>query len=284
MKQRETVLLTGGGGGIGLEMAKIFFSRGYNLIVVSLLQEELEALEKTFLPLKEGQSVVTIQQDLSETSSASMIYNFCTARGIAVDILVNNAGIGIYGRHIDISSSQMLTMLNLNIITGTELVTLFGRGMEKRKKGKILITASTAAFQPLPMMAAYGASKSCLLNFARALSYEMKPSGVRVSCLCPGTTRTNFLKQAGISSSGKTSFGSIAFRMQGDPEKVARAGYRGLMKGKKIIVPGVINRLHYYAAIFLPGGLVSALAYRIFKRGYEHGEGRSSEKAYENRP
>lgn len=269
MKQRETVLLTGGGGGIGLEMVKIFHARGYNLIIVSLLQEELEAFEKTLLPLEEGQSVVTIQQDLSEPGSALKIFTHCTDRGLKIDILVNNAGIGIYGRHIDIPADEMNAMLRLNVLTATELVTLFGSVMKKHKGGKILITASTTSFQPLPMMAAYGASKIYLMNFARALNYEMKPFGVRVSCLCPGTTRTNFLNQAGISADGKrTSFGSIAHRMQADPAGVARAGYQGLMKGKEVIVPGLTNKLHYMAAGLLPGRVVSAFANLIFKRGY----------------
>ncbi len=217
---------------------------------------------------------MTLQQDLSEYNSAAKVFAFCEGRELKVDVLVNNAGIGIYGRHTTIPIDKMYRMLMLNIVTATELVTLFGNSMKENKGGKILITASTASFQPLPMMAAYGASKIYLLNFTRALNCEMKPFGVQVSCLCPGTTRTNFLNQAGISAhGGKTSFGSIAHRVQADPAGVARAGYRGLMKGKEVIVPGLVNRLHYLVSGILPGRVVSTFAHLIFKRGYDHGDG-----------
>ncbi len=273
MENRETVLITGGGGGIGLELARIFHARGYNLLIVSLLKEELERLKEELVPLDHDHTIITIQQDLSEQDSAFRIFSYCEKEGIEVDILVNNAGIGIYGRHVDIDPVDIKVMLNLNVVAATEFATLFGAAMKKRKRGKILITASTASFQPLPMMASYAATKSYLLNFARALKREMSPFGVDVSCLCPGTTRTNFLKQAGIAGDQKkSSFGSIAHRMQGDPVAVARDGYRGLMSGKGEIVPGFINKMHVSIVSITPGRLASFVAHMIFRRGYSQNE------------
>jgi len=158
-------------------------------------------------------------------------------------------------------------MLALNMMTMTELCHLFGRTMKERGSGRILNVSSTISFQPLPRWAAYAATKAYVSSFTQAFAREMRPHGVSVSCLYPGTTRTAFLDTAGIERSGsRWSVGSLIHGAAMDPVKVARAGFRGLMRGKGRIIPGVSNRLHFWLVHWVPNRVITAVVQVFMKR------------------
>jgi len=158
-------------------------------------------------------------------------------------------------------------MLALNMMTMTELCHLFGRKMKERGSGRILNVSSTISFKPLPRWAAYAATKAYVSSFTQAFAREMQPHGVSVSCLYPGTTRTAFLDTAGIERSGsRWSVGSLIHGAAMDPVKVARAGFRGLMRGKGRIIPGVSNRLHFWLVHWVPNRVITAVVQVFMKR------------------
>ncbi len=272
MQEKKTVLITGGGGGIGYELATLFRDAGCHIVVVSLLQHELESLQNDFSTKALDQKVIIIQKDLADIEAAQYVFDECEKQHLDIDILVNNAGFGAYGQHIDISMEKIVGMLRLNVITATELCTLFGRKMKVKGCGHILITASMASFQPLPFLASYAGSKSYVSSFAQAFREEMAPFGVTVSCLCPGTTNTNFLKTAGIENDDKQfSVGNLAQYVQGDPRVVAKTGYNGLYANKCRSIPGWVNKLHFVLASIIPNSLIMKFIHFMLKRGYQFG-------------
>lgn len=249
-KSKETVLITGASAGIGEALALIFAEKGYDLILVARRQDRLEALAAD-LNERFGAYCQIFQKDLSRPEAALELSHDLLKKNLTVDILINNAGAGVYGEFSRTSREQEAAMLQLNVVSLTNLTKLLLPGMIERKKGRILNVASTAAFQPGPYMAVYYASKAFVVSFSEALAHELKNSGVRVSVLCPGPTATEFQKAAGIDSTVKL---FKFFAMPAD--KVAKAGYQGLIKGKKIIIPGIVNQLSAFFGRFSPHGLV----------------------------
>ncbi|MCK5818700.1 MAG: SDR family oxidoreductase [Psychromonas sp.] len=241
----KTALITGASGGIGKSFAEIFAQQGYNLILVARSKDKLEQLSDKY-EQDYGIVVTVFSVDLSRQNAATEIYSEIQKRKIRIDILINNAGFGDHGRFIVSSLSKTRNMINLNILTLTELTSIFIKEMMKNRDGKILNIASTASFQPLPRFAVYAASKSYVLNFTEALHYELKGSGVSVSVLCPGPTATEFEKSANIKDSNLFK-GKLM-----DPQRVAKIGYDGLMKGKMTIIPGFKNKLLAFFANMMP--------------------------------
>jgi short-subunit dehydrogenase len=267
MSQKETALITGGGSGIGRELCRCFHHAGYNLVVVSLLMEELFSLRNELQPVSDGQNIVIVQKDLSDPEAAESIYAFCEKEKIDVDVLVNNVGFGLVGRHLDLDPARVKQMVILNMMTMTVLCNLFGRKMRERGRGEILNVASTISFQPLPFWAAYSASKSYVSSFSQSFAREMKEFGVSVTCLYPGITATNFLDSAGLKrSSHPLSVGSLIHRAAMDAKKVARAGYRGLIKKKLRAIPGISNKLHFYFIHWIPNRLILLVVHSFMKR------------------
>jgi uncharacterized protein len=185
-----------------------------------------------------GIAVKTMNLDLSGPAAPQQLFDTMKADGIAVDFLVNNAGTGKVGLFAEISLEDTLGQVDLNLRALTHLTRLFLGPMVERRSGKILNVASTAGFQPGPLMAVYFATKAYVISFSEAIANELKGSGVVVSCLCPGPTDTEFQKRAGAENSRlfKT-LGPMTARV------VAEAGYRALMKGKTLVIPGSRNRL-----------------------------------------
>lgn len=246
-------LVTGASGGIGLEIAKLLAKDKNNLILVARDQEKLlkikERLEQDF-KIK----VYVIIKDLAYESAAEEIYEEIDTKGLIVDKLINNAGFGSFGAFIDIEASRDLSMIDVNVRALTNLTKLFLPDMVKRKHGYILNVASTAAFMPGPYMAVYYASKAYVLSLSEALASELKGSGVSVSVLCPGPTKTDFQSKANMKKSDFVKFSVM------DATTVALLGYRGMLKGKRIIIPGAINKLMLSAMKLLPRKTVVALA------------------------
>src|SRR5262249_6070919 len=178
-------------------------------------------------------------------------------RAIAVDVLVNNAGVGVYGFFAKTRMEDEVEMIEVNISAPTRLAKAFLPGMIERGRGAILNVASTAAFQPGPLMAVYYATKAYVLSFSEALASETAGTGVRVTVLCPGPTLTEFQQRAGFKP----------MRLRGplvtSAAEVARAGWEGMKKGKRIVVPGLVNKMLVQAERVVPRRLVTAATRRV---------------------
>lgn len=267
MNQNKTVLVTGGGSGIGRELCRCFSQGGYNLVVVSLVMDELVSLKEELAAAGTSRKVVILQKDLSEAGAAEYVYSFCEKEGITVDVLVNNAGFGLAGRHLDLEPERIRQMVMLNMMTMTMLCHLFGNRMRQRRSGRILNVASTISFQPLPFWAAYAGTKAYVSHFTQALAREMKEYGVTVICLYPGTTATKFLDSAGVvQSESRWSVGSLIHGVAMDAGKVAGAGYRAVARNKARAIPGVSNKLHFYFVHWIPNRVITAVAHAFMKR------------------
>ncbi len=256
----RTVLITGPTSGIGYELAKLFAKDGYGLILVARGGDRLAPLkaelEKTY-----GVFVKTIEKDLSESNAPQEVFQELKTDTHSIELLVNNAGFGNYGTFDQTDLETELRMIQLNIASLTHLTKLFLKGMIKNKWGRILNVASTASFQPGPLMAVYYASKAYVLSFSEALANELKGTGVTITALCPGPTRTGFQKRADIEGTRLVSGGLIM-----DAKRVAEEGYRGLMRGKTVVIPGLKNKAIAFSVRLTPRNLVTKIVRAIQER------------------
>ena len=252
MPDKQTALITGASFGIGMELAKIFAREGFDLVLVARsgdkLREAAAEIERSH-----GVKTYCIVKDLTAAGAALDVFNETGSRGIRVDVLVNNAGVGLHGYFQETPREKELAMVRLNVEALTDLCKLFLPGMIGCGKGKILNVASTAAFQPGPLMAVYYATKAYVLSFSEALAHELSGTGVTVTCLCPGPTRSEFQKTAGIGHVKIFTHASMG------AAPVAEAGYRGLMKGKKLVIPGLLNKIMAFSVRLTPRWLVPAV-------------------------
>lgn len=240
-----TVLITGASSGIGLELAQTFARHGYNLVLVARNEQRFARLA-TQLRAHHHISVEVLAQDLSTPGSADELIAELQRRSISVDILVNNAGVAIQGPFSQSDWNSQLALLQLNILSLTHLTHRLLPQMLRQCYGRILNVASIAAYLPGPLTATYNASKAYVLSFSEALAFELEGTGVTVTVLCPGPTRTNFAARAGLS-------GAKAFRHHTmHPASVARIGYHALMRGKRVVVPGLMNKLRMLPIHLLP--------------------------------
>jgi len=260
----RTALITGGSTGIGYELAKLFAKNGYRLVLVARTADTLQHATAE-LTHDDGAVVEAIAMDLSDPSRPRDLFEAVKDRPI--DVLVNNAAFGVYGPFLSTSLEDELAMLRLNVSALTELSKRFARDMAARGAGKILNIASTAAFQPGPLMPVYYASKAYVLSLSQALAHELSRSGVGVSVLCPGPTDTGFRKRANMERSRLFDANVM------DAATVARVGYDGLMQNKAVIVPGVQNRVWAVASRLIPRRLLPPLIERVQR---PHGERSSS--------
>lgn len=226
------VMITGATSGIGLSLAKLFWDKGYDLILVGRNEEKLRKVESEFKAQHSGRELMTYQQDLSKQGSGSALYSWVKEKGLLVDILINNAGVGYVGEFCEGNLEKVEALIQLNMVSLTELTYHFAREMKERRQGKILNVASTGSYHPGPYTAVYYATKAYVLSLSEALHREMKPYGVIVASLCPGATATGFAKSAGREDAG--------FAMS--PDFVAKKAFQGLIKGKRVIVPGIQNK------------------------------------------
>lgn len=250
----RTALITGASGGIGYELAKLFARDGYNLALVARSGDNLNQVAGE-LQGKFGVTVKTIALDLTTAPAARFLFDQLQRERVVVDVLVNNAGFGVLGEFVEIAEEKILGQIQLNVTALTHLTRLFLPGMVERRGGKIMNVASTAAFQPGPLMAVYYATKAYVLSFSEALANEVAGTGVVVSCFCPGPTDTGFQKRAGMEN-------SRIFKKIGamNVEAVARDGYRGLMAGKTVVISGMQNWLVAESVRFAPRKWVTAVS------------------------
>lgn len=244
-------VVTGASSGIGRELAKEFAKRGFHVIIVARRESKLLELQEEIIR-KFNVRVLVFTCDLSKTKECYRLEEFCKDKDIR--ILINNAGIGKASYVTAITNKDDLTMLQTNIIAVHLLTKLFAKIM---KQGIICNVASTAAFQPGPGMAAYGASKAYVYQFSRAMNYELKKqkSRLRIATLCPGPVDTDF--------AGNNSDGGLRKKFMLSPEKCAKISVKEILKGKELIIPGINNRILKNVTKVLPENLVLPMEYKI---------------------
>jgi len=237
MAARETALVTGASAGIGREIAEVFAREGFDLIVVARRAVELESLARRCEELH-GTTTHVLAMDLLEPDAAPRLVARLRDDGLRVDILVNNAGLMSMGPFVEIEAESHERLLQLNLVVLVSLTRRLLPGMIERGRGRILNVASTSAFQPVPSMAVYGASKACVLSFSESLSEELKGTGVTVTALCPGITRTEMLEAA---QSDHQRARDLPGFMISDVGEVARKGFEACLAGRAVVVPGMAN-------------------------------------------
>ena len=255
-----TALITGASSGIGLELARIFASEGVDVILSARSEGKLLALAKEVSEAHNVKAEVIVS-DLSVVGAAQGLYDVIKERGLVVDYLVNNAGFGVYGEFKETAWADEAAMLQLNIVALTHLTKLFVPDLIARGSGRILNVASTASFQPGPLMAAYFASKAYVLSFSEAIAHELKGTGVTVTALCPGATATGFQDAAG--AKGSRLFESRKLPTGAD---VAKYGYQVMMRGKRVAVHGLLNRILAQSNRFAPRRLSMAITRMLIAR------------------
>jgi uncharacterized protein len=250
----QTALITGASGGIGYELALLLAQDHHNLVLVARSADKLAQiaadLQKQF-----GVEVQPIALDLAEPLAPKFLFDQLQRGRIAVDILINNAGFGVFGEFPQMPEAEVLGQIQVNITALTHLTKLFLPSMLARRSGRLLNVASTAAFQPGPLMAVYYASKAYVLSFSEALAEELRGLGVTVTCLCPGATHTGFARRAGTENSRLfKQFGAM------NVKPVARDGYRGMMAGKTLVISGLHNWLIAESVRFAPRKMATAVS------------------------
>jgi short-subunit dehydrogenase len=246
----QTALVTGASGGIGVDLAECFARDGYDLVVTARSVDALRGVADR-LARQHGIVATPIANDLGVFGGGTKLVEAIRARGITVDVLVNNAGYGQAGALTSSPLETQLGMIDLNVRALVELTHLLWDGMVARRRGGVLNVASTAAFQPGPLMAVYYASKAFVLSFSEALWEEARGTGLRVSCLCPGPTASGFRDRAGT---GKTRLASASAVMPSMP--VAEQGYRGWRANRRVVITGARNRLVAELVQVLPRQMV----------------------------
>lgn len=259
VQTKTTALITGASSGIGYELAKLFAQNGHNLVLVARNEKALNQLSEE-LREKFGVNVKVISKDLSVITAAQEIVDELQQEAVKIDILVNNAGFDVYGQFYETELNKELQMLQVNLVTLTQLTKLLVGDMVERKSGKILNIASIGSFAPSPLNAVYSATKAYVLSFSEAIAEELNGSGVTVTCLCPGATWTEFQKRAEM--------GDIRILKHGvmNADTVADIGYRAVMAGKRVVVPGLYNKIQIQFMRLLPKIVIVKLSKLMLQR------------------
>lgn len=253
--QGRWAVVTGASAGIGRELVRLLAAGGVHLVLVARREERLQALAAQLREQHRIQAEV-FPADLSDVSARDRLFTFTRARGIAVELLINNAGFGAYGEFWRIPLARQLEMIQVNIAAVVHLTHLFLPQMIERRRGDILVVASVAAFQAVPYISTYAATKAFDLLFAEGLAEEVRRYGIRVCALCPGSTHTEFREVAGQPER--------TFRVAEEASKVARVALTALASGRTCVISGAHNRLTTFAERFVPRRLITWMAARLF--------------------
>ena len=239
---------------MGVEFARIHASKGDNLVLVARSTDKMNVL-KAELIKEFGISVLVIGKNLTSQTAVREIFDALKAKKIKIDYLINNAGFGDFSSFAQCDWDKQSDMINLNVMALTYLTRLFLPEMIKNKYGKIMNVASTAAFQPGPTMSVYFATKAFVLSFTEAIANELKGTGVTATALCPGATNTGFKENASLDNSNLFKGNQIA-----TSKEVAEFGYKAMMKGKTVVIHGLMNRIMAASVRFAPRKVVAAIA------------------------
>jgi len=250
-------LVTGPSAGIGREIARQLAAGGTNLVLAARRRERLDELAAEARS-RHGVKVEVLVADLGTPQAPPAIFDFTREMGVAVELLVNNAGFGAHGRFREQSFARLAEMVQVNVTAVLHLTHLFLPQMIERKRGDVLVVSSTAAFQPVPYLATYAATKAFELLWAEALAEEVRKHGVRICVLCPGSTSTEFQEVAGSPRH--------ALRVPETAEKVARVGLRAMAAGKRVVISGGRNWFGAQAHRVVPRSTVTRMAARLFEK------------------
>ncbi len=257
MELRERwALVTGASSGIGTELARQLAGRGMNLVITARREARLQALAEE-LSTKHGVKVDVIAADLSVRDSAQALFDQTEGAGRQIDVLINNAGFGTLSPFLDKAWEVFDQQMQLNLRTLAQMTHLFATAMKARNCGYLLNVASIGAYLPCPQYATYGAGKAFVRNFTEALAYELRDSGVKVCCLCPGGTRTEFMEVAGH----EVAAWQMKFLMPA--ETCAAIGLRALFAGRRNIISGYLNSMMMFTLRFLPRRVCVWIADRV---------------------
>lgn len=253
----KTVLITGTTSGIGEAFCRVFAAKGHPLILVARNEAALQAQADDLR--SKGGKIVTICQDLALPGAAQNVFDAVVSQGLHVDILVNNAGFNVAGDFAGTRLKKELEMQRVHIQILTELTKCFLPAMLRRGFGRLLNLGSIASYIPCPSDAVYAATKAYILSFSSALHQELKGTGVTVTCICPGATETQFAVKSHIEDS------LLFTHMVMDPLRVAQLGYKGLMLGRRTVIPGLHNRFLVAASHFFPASFITPIAAKLLR-------------------
>lgn len=252
IQPRKTALVTGGSGGIGHAIAREFARNGVDLIITGRDGQGIGAQARRWRD-EHGVNVLGLAAELAQPEGARALFDAVTTAGVEIDYLVNNAGVGLFGEFSQSDLDAELGMMTLNMTSPTVLSKLFLPQL-LRRRGKIMNIASTAAFQPGPHMAVYYATKAYVLSFSEALASELEGTGVSVTAFCPGPTASGFQDKAAMQQSRLVKNKSLP-----SADAVGQAGYRAMMAGRRVVVPGLMNQLMALSVRFTPRRWVTSL-------------------------
>jgi uncharacterized protein len=245
---QQVALITGASAGLGAEFARQLSAKGQRLVLVARRRERLDELAA------ELGNARALALDLSQPGAAARLMADIAGHDESVDLLVNNAGFGLSGQFAELDGERQREMIDLNCGALAELARAVLPAMIARQAGGILNVASTAAFQPGPGMAVYFATKAFVLSFSEALHDEARTHGVKVSCLCPGPTRTEFRSVSGFDPKGRLA------KLSADAASVVWAGLKGLERNQAVVVPGLSNKIISQAHRLLPRAVMRRAA------------------------
>lgn len=254
---KKVTIITGASSGIGLELAWILARNNNHLLLIARSKEKLQKLSQDITE-KYQVSVDYLIKDLSRADSAQEVFNYCQENNLQVDILINNAGFGDFNLFINGDIKKQLAMINLNIYTLVYLSHLFLPNMIKQGHGKIMNIASTAAFQPGPLMSVYYASKAFVLHFSEAIANELKPNNITVTTICPGPTASNFKQTANLDNSRL-----MKKRKLPSAKMVAEFAYKAMMKGRVVAIYGFKNYLLTKLVNIMPRSIVVKIVRKL---------------------
>jgi uncharacterized protein len=253
-KCMPVALITGASTGIGRELAHIAAEDGYDVALVARAAGPLEAVAAD-IQRKTSRKAHIFPADLSHPGACHALIASAAQAGLTIDVLVNNAGFGLVGKLWELPEDQQMQMIQLNVAALTQLTRLYLPEMIHRRSGCILNVASTAAFVPGPLMSVYYASKSYVVSFSAAIHNEAKEFGVKICCLCPGPTRTEFDKRAGASKAKLFDGGNVMSAVE-----VAQIGWNAMRAGKALVVAGHMNAAMVFLTRFAPRQMAAGMA------------------------
>lgn len=252
-------LITGASGGIGLALARELAARRHDLLLIARSGQSLEQIAAD-IRATHGVNVQVLPLDLATPDAASSVVRWVQSSGFSVDILINNAGFGSWGMYDEIPESEFQGMMQLNMVTLANLCRQLLPILKKEKKAHILNVSSTAAYQAVPTLSLYAATKAFVLVLTRGLNWELKGNSVSASCLSPGPTSTGFIDRANL---GRIKERAEKFSMSA--EAVARIAVDGMFAGKPEIIPGITNWLSAKLAEIVPKGIPERIARNLYK-------------------
>jgi uncharacterized protein len=250
-------VITGASTGLGREFARLCARDGYDVVLIARSRPQLEALAAE-IQQDTSRTARVIEKDLSIPDAAREVFDELTSAGLNVELLINNAGFGLVGRFWELDEEQQMRMVQLNVGALTHLTRLFLPGFVQRRRGQILNIASTAAFQPGPLMAVYYATKAYVVSFSEAMHNEVRDYGITITALCPGPTKTEFDKRA-----GGTNTKLLKGRNVMDANAVSQIGLAAVRAGKPLVIAGRINAVMAFLTRFAPRQFAASMARRF---------------------